>query len=64
MELKQLGAGPDLVHCHVTLTVEGLVNGAVTLVGVGGAGVHGTVVQSYNYYTKGFITNAYLLLVD
>ena len=39
VELKQLGAWPDLVHCHVTLTVEGLENWAVTLVGVGGAGV-------------------------
>ena len=24
--LKQLGAGPELVHCHVTLTVEILMN--------------------------------------
>ena len=35
--LKQLGAGPELVHCHVTLTVEVLVDLAVTSVGVGGA---------------------------
>ena len=36
--LKQLGAGPELVHCHVTLTLEAFISQAVTLVGVGGAG--------------------------
>ena len=41
--LKQLGAGPELVHRHVTLTVKVLVNQAVMLVGVGGA----RVVQWY-----------------
>ena len=35
--LKQLGAEPELVHCHATLTLEALVNQAVTSVGVGGA---------------------------
>ena len=36
--LKQLGAGPELVHCHATLTLEAFMTSAVTLVGVGGAG--------------------------
>jgi len=36
--LKQLGAGPDLVHCQATLTLEPFISQAVTLVGVGGAG--------------------------
>ena len=44
--LKQLGDGPKLVHCHVTLTLDILMNQAVTLVGVGGAGV----VQWSKYY--------------
>ena len=37
MVLKQSGAGPELVHCHVTMILEALVNSTVTLVGVGGA---------------------------
>ena len=37
MVLKQYGAGSELVHCHVTLTVETFVTRAVTSVGVGGA---------------------------
>ena len=37
MVLKQLGAGPELVHCHATLTLEAFMSQAVTLVGVGGA---------------------------
>ena len=36
--LKQLGAGPELVHCHAILTLEAFMSQAVTLVGVGGAG--------------------------
>ena len=42
--LKQLGAGPELFQCHVTLMLEALVNLAVTVVGVGGAGVIQSVV--------------------
>ena len=37
--LKQSGAGPELVHFHVTLTLEALTNQVVTSVGAGGAGV-------------------------
>ena len=37
--LKQLGAGPELFQCHATLTLETFMSRAVTLVGVGGAGV-------------------------
>ena len=37
--LKQSGAGPELVHCHATLTLEAAVTSVVTSVGVGGAGV-------------------------
>ena len=37
--LKQFGAGPELVHCHVILTLEVLVNQAVMSVGMGGAAV-------------------------
>ena len=36
--LKQLGAEPELVHCHDTLTLEALMSRKVTSVGVGGAG--------------------------
>ena len=36
--LKQLGAGPELVHFHATLTLEAFMTSAVTSVGVGGAG--------------------------
>ena len=36
--LKQLGAEPEPVHCHVTLTLELFMTSAVTSVGVGGAG--------------------------
>ena len=61
--LKQLEAEPELVHCHVTLTVEVLMISAVTSVGVGGAGGD-TVVQNYNCCKKGYITNAHLLLAD
>ena len=50
MVLKQLGAGPELVHCHATLKLDALMTSAVTLVGVGGSG-GGTVVQNYNCYT-------------
>ena len=39
MVLKQLGPGPELVHCHATLTLEAFLTSAVTSVGVGGAGV-------------------------
>ena len=37
MVLKQSGAEPKLVHCHVTVTVETFVTRAVTSEGVGGA---------------------------
>ena len=37
MVLKQSGAEPELVHCHVTPTVETFVTRAVTSEGVGGA---------------------------
>ena len=64
MVLKQLGARPDLSHCHATQKLDALMASAVTPVGVGGA----EVVQKYefinNCYTKGYITNAYLLLVE
>ena len=46
--LKQSGAGPELFHRHVTLTVEVLAYQAVTPVGVGGAGV----VQWYKITEK------------
>ena len=49
--LKQLGARPELVHCHATLTtLEALMTLVVTAVGVGGA----EVVQYYE-----FINNCY-----
>ena len=35
--LKQLGAGPELVHRHATRTLEAFMASAVTSVGVGGA---------------------------
>ena len=35
---KQSGGGPELVHCHVTRTLEAFMTRAVTPVGVGGAG--------------------------
>ena len=38
MGLKQLGTGPELFHCHITLTLEAFVYRVVTSVGVGGAG--------------------------
>ena len=41
--LKQLGAEPELVHCHATLTLEAFMTSAVTLVGVGGAGGDTTI---------------------
>ena len=37
--LKQLEAGPELVHGHVILTLEAFMNCEVIPVGVGGAGV-------------------------
>ena len=46
MVLKQYGAGSELVHCHVTLTVETFVTRAVTSVGVGGA--EGVMMQKVN----------------
>ena len=55
--LKQLGAGLELVHRHVTLTVEVLVNSTVTSVGVGGAGV-----VHYNKQLCGMLHNMYIPL--
>ena len=43
--MKQLGAGPELFHCHATLTLEALMSRAVTPVGVGGVGVIQSVVK-------------------
>ena len=37
--LKQLGAGPELLHCHATLTLDAFTISAVTIVAVGGAEV-------------------------
>ena len=37
VELKQLGAGPKLVHCHAILKLDALMTSAMTSVGVGGA---------------------------
>ena len=37
--LKQLGAGLELVHCHVILILDEFMNSAVITVGVGGAEV-------------------------
>ena len=39
--LKQLGAGPDLVHCHDTLTPEAFMTSTGTP--VGGAGQYGGI---------------------
>ena len=36
--LKQLGAGPELVHRHATLRLEAFMISTVALVSVGGAG--------------------------
>ena len=38
MVLKQLGAGPELVHCHATLTLGAFMTSALTSMGVGEAG--------------------------
>ena len=60
--LKQLGAGPELVHRHATQTLEAFMASAVTPVGVGGAGV----VQRYKQVNKQLVssihTYIYLLL--
>ena len=50
--LKQLGLGPDLLQCHVTLTLEILMDWTVTLVGVGGSGVvHAVVITAVQKVT-------------
>ena len=49
MVLKQLGAEPELVHCHVTMTLDAFLSQAVTLVGVGGAGIKQSVVKYRPY---------------
>ena len=61
MALKQLGAEPDLVHCHATQKLDALMTSAVTPVGVGGAEVvHSSMnLLINNCYTKGYIANAY-----
>ena len=56
--LKQLGAGPELVHCHATMTLEAVMTSAVTPVGVGGAGA---VLQTTVNYNKKGITPTHLL---
>ena len=56
--LKQLGAGPELVHCHATLTLEAFMTSTVTLVGVGGAGddiVLQTTVNCMKVYINVYI---------
>ena len=57
-----MGAVPELFHCHATLTLEALISQAVISVGVGGA----EVVQwnKYSICMKGYITCAYLLLIE
>ena len=55
MVLKQLGAGPELVHCHATLTHEAFMTSAVTSVGVGGAGM----IYSIADYTVNYTKNGY-----
>ena len=47
--LKQLGTGPELVHCHDTLALEAVMTSAVTQVGVGGAGVVNSIPTIVNY---------------
>ena len=59
--LKQLGAGPELVHCHATLMLEKFMTSAVTSVGVGGAGA---VLQTTVNLMKHYVTCTYLLLVE
>ena len=61
--LKQLGAGPELVHCHFTLTLEAFLGLAVTSVGVGGAGGD-VMLQTTVNLMKGYVTCTYLLLVE
>ena len=57
--LKQLGAGPELVHCHFTLTLEAYMSRTVTLVGVGGDGG----IKNYSIYLmKGRLCNLYVPL--
>ena len=46
--VKQLGAEPEPVHCHVTLTLEAFMISAVTLVGVGGAEVEYSITIVYD----------------
>ena len=56
MVLKQLGPGPELVHCHATLTLEAFMTSAVTSVGVGGAGQYrGKQVQLVNSWCQIFL---------
>ena len=59
MVLKQLGAGPELVHCHVTLTLEAFMGRAVMLVGVGGAGVIKSVVKYSKLYVHDVCTSCW-----
>ena len=63
MVLKQLGAGPELGHCHATLTIEAFVSQAVTSVGVGGTEVVYSIICSNVNYSK-VKYNIYLLLVE
>ena len=58
--LKQLGAGPELVHCHVTLTLEVFMNRAMIKMGVGGAGV----VQLYNITYTGVKSTIYSMRIS
>ena len=62
MVLKQLGAGPELVHCHVTLTLEAFVTCTLMLMGVGGAGRIGYKCSTVYIVVKQ--VQQYLLLVE
>ena len=50
--LKQLGAGPELVHCHAILTLEAFLTSIVTPVGVGGAGIIYSITDYKVNYKK------------
>ena len=63
MVVKQSGAASELLHCHVTLTLEAFMRRAVTFVGVGGAGSgknNAVNCMQMQIYT----TSTHFLLVD
>ena len=57
---KQLGAGPELVHCQVILILDEFMNSAVIPVGVGGAGV----VQWYKLLARKVACFSTIVLAD